>query len=80
VCGTAAHDAGDPRIRAVAVFGSLARGSWDEHSDLGYSMGSLLWWPVSQWRYGVRAAVWWQHLERGMAAFDDLGCAELPGR
>lgn len=26
--------AGDPRIRAIAVFGSLGRGSWDEWSDL----------------------------------------------
>jgi predicted nucleotidyltransferase len=24
----------DPRVLAVAVFGSLARGTWDEHSDL----------------------------------------------
>jgi predicted nucleotidyltransferase len=26
--------AGDPRVLAVAVFGSLGRGDWDDHSDL----------------------------------------------
>ena len=28
------HYQHDPRIRAVTVFGSLARGNWDQHSDL----------------------------------------------
>lgn len=27
------HYAGDPRVRAIAVFGSLARGDWDDYSD-----------------------------------------------
>lgn len=30
----AAHYENDPRILAVAVFGSLGRGNWDEHSDI----------------------------------------------
>jgi predicted nucleotidyltransferase len=30
----AAHYADDQRILAVALFGSLARGAWDAHSDL----------------------------------------------
>lgn len=29
-----AHYADDPRILAVALFGSLGRGNWDDHSDL----------------------------------------------
>ena len=29
-----AHYENDPRILAVAVFGSLGRGNWDEHSDI----------------------------------------------
>ncbi|MFN8512735.1 MAG: nucleotidyltransferase domain-containing protein [Thermomicrobiales bacterium] len=29
-----AHYTDDPRILAVALFGSLARGTWDDHSDL----------------------------------------------
>ncbi len=29
-----AHYADDPRIRAISVFGSLARGDWDDASDL----------------------------------------------
>jgi predicted nucleotidyltransferase len=28
------HYARDPRVRAVAVFGSLGRGTWDQYSDL----------------------------------------------
>ena len=30
----AGHYAGDPRVLAVAVFGSLGRGTWDDYSDL----------------------------------------------
>jgi len=29
----ASYYSGDPRVRAVAVYGSLARGNWDEYSD-----------------------------------------------
>ncbi len=29
-----AHYENDPRVLAVAVFGSLGRGNWDEHSDI----------------------------------------------
>ena len=29
-----AHYENDPRILAVAVFGSLGRGNWDEYSDI----------------------------------------------
>jgi predicted nucleotidyltransferase len=32
--GIAAHYAGDPRVLAVCVFGSLGRGTWDQYSDL----------------------------------------------
>jgi hypothetical protein len=31
---TVHHYADDPRILAVAVFGSLGRGNWDQYSDL----------------------------------------------
>ncbi len=31
------HYTGDPRILAVAVFGSLGRGSWDAYSDVDLS-------------------------------------------
>ena len=30
----AAHYRDDPRVVAVVLFGSLARGNWDIHSDL----------------------------------------------
>jgi aminoglycoside phosphotransferase (APT) family kinase protein len=65
------------RLRAEGVADYPWEACWD---DYRYSMIHLLWWPVAQWRNGVRAAVWWPHLERGMAAFDDLGCAELLDR
>jgi hypothetical protein len=55
--------------------------SWDAcWEDYRYSMIQHLFVPTGQWRGGLNAAIWWQHLERGMAAFDDLGCAELLGR
>jgi thiamine kinase-like enzyme len=33
--------------------------------------------PVWQQAHGIPAAVWWPHLHRICAAFDDLGCAAL---
>lgn len=34
LAGIAAYSAADPRILAASVFGSMGRGTWDEHSDL----------------------------------------------
>ena len=36
--------------------------------------------PVRQWSSNIGPQVWWPHLERAMAAFDDLSCAELLDR
>ena len=33
--------------------------------------------PIWQATYDIPPAIWWSHLERTMAAFDDLGCADL---
>lgn len=33
--------------------------------------------PIWQATYDIPAAIWWSHLERTMAAFEDLGCADL---
>jgi aminoglycoside phosphotransferase (APT) family kinase protein len=62
------------RLRAEGVTDYPWEACWN---DYRYSMSHLLWWPVRQWRNGHSAAVWWPHVERGMAAFDDLECAEL---
>ena len=35
-----------------------------------------LFWPVFWWR-GLPQHIWWHALEKGMLAFEDLGCAEL---
>jgi predicted nucleotidyltransferase len=34
LAAVAGHYASDPRVRAVCVFGSLGRGTWDEYSDV----------------------------------------------
>ena len=33
--------------------------------------------PVWQQSYGLHASIWWPHLHRILAAFEDLGCAAL---
>ena len=51
---------------------------WDAcWEDYCYSVINLLFFPVHQWHIGLPARIWWLHVERGMAAFEDLGCAEL---
>ena len=35
--------------------------------------------PVWQWVRGIHPGVWWAHLERGMLAYEDLGCRKLIG-
>lgn len=33
--------------------------------------------PVWQWGSNLHPSIWWSHLERGLLAFEDLGCAEV---
>jgi hypothetical protein len=51
--------------------------SW-EQCWLDYRMAVVfhLFWPLFWWR-GLPQDIWWYTLERGMLAFEDLGCAEL---
>jgi hypothetical protein len=61
----------------------LAAGGVDDYSwtacwdDYRYSTIDLLFVPIGQWEIGLDEDIWWPHLERGMDAFEDLGCAEL---
>ncbi|TFV77148.1 DUF1679 domain-containing protein [Bradyrhizobium frederickii] len=58
------------------------------HGVTGYTRGALdqdyrrsvLWHitkPVWQWSINIPPVIWWNNLERVMAAVDDLGCEEL---
>jgi hypothetical protein len=58
-----AHYTGDPRVLAIGLFGSLARGTWDQYSDLDLDIVT---------RDGVRAEVA-AELARLCAAFAPLG-------
>lgn len=60
------------------------------HGVTGYTRGALdqdyrrsvLWHitkPVWQWSVNIPPLIWWNNLERVMAAVDDLGCEELLG-
>jgi hypothetical protein len=33
--------------------------------------------PPHQWATGHSPSIWWNHLQRVLLAFDDLGCEEL---
>jgi len=45
--------------------------------DYRLSVARYLFYPMWQWSNGASADIWWNHLERVMLAFQDLGCAEL---
>lgn len=45
--------------------------------DYRLSVARYLFYPMWQWSKGAPADIWWNHLERVMLAFQDLGCAEL---
>jgi thiamine kinase-like enzyme len=45
--------------------------------DYRLSVIRYLFYPMWQWSTGASADIWWNHLERVMLAFQDLGCAEL---
>ncbi len=47
---------------------------WD---DYRLSVIGLLSIPVWQQSYGFHPSIWWPHLHRVLAAFEDLGCAAL---
>jgi aminoglycoside phosphotransferase (APT) family kinase protein len=46
-------------------------------ADYRLSVVKYLCKPVFQWANGVSASLWWDNLERVLAAYDDLGCAEI---
>jgi Phosphotransferase enzyme family len=52
--------------------------SW-EQCWLDYRTAVLyhLFWPIFWRTYGIPESIWWHTLEKGMLAFEDLGCAEL---
>lgn len=51
---------------------------WDEcWYDYRFSVIGNLFIPVWQWSAKLPPAIWWPHLERGILAFNDLGCADL---
>lgn len=45
--------------------------------DYRVSVARSLFIPIWQWQRGVHPVIWWSHLERGMLAFEDLGCRDL---
>jgi hypothetical protein len=45
--------------------------------DYRLSVIGLLSTPVWQQSYGLHPSIWWPHLHRVLAAFEDLGCAAL---
>lgn len=62
--------------------GLLAEGikgySWDD-CMYDYRLAAIgnLFIPAFQWSAGLSNSLWWDHLERGMLAFEDLGCAAI---
>jgi hypothetical protein len=40
---------------------------------------SHLLWPSFWHKYSLPQSIWWDALEKGMLAFEDLGCVELLG-
>jgi hypothetical protein len=50
---------------------------WDQ-CWLDYRTAAIfnLFWPIFWHRY-LPQEIWWHTLEKGMLAFEDLGCAEL---
>jgi hypothetical protein len=51
--------------------------TWEEcWSDYRYCTFRSVMVPLWQWAAGLPAALWWPHLERSLAAFEDLRCAE----
>jgi hypothetical protein len=52
--------------------------SWEEcRQDYRRSVLRAMLIPAWQWKVGISPRIWWPHLERGLLAFEDLGCGEL---
>ena len=45
--------------------------------DYRLQVAALMFFPIIQWSHKVPPLVWWSHLDRAFAAFDDLACREL---
>ena len=45
--------------------------------DYRLSVARYLFYPMWQWSNGAPADIWWNHFERVMLAFQDLGCTQL---
>lgn len=45
--------------------------------DYRLQAACLVFLPIIQWSNNVPALIWWSHLDRAFAAFDDLACREL---
>jgi hypothetical protein len=65
------------RYHARLIEYGVAGYSW-EQCWLDYRTAVIyhLFWPIFWHRY-LPQSIWWDTLEKGMLAFDDLGCAEL---
>jgi aminoglycoside phosphotransferase (APT) family kinase protein len=52
--------------------------AWDElWRDYRFAAANTLFTPAWRWDNGTEAQYWWPHLERCLAAFEDLDCASL---
>ena len=61
-------------LRAHGVIGYGLDRLWE---DYRLSVLAHLSTPVWQQSFGLHPSIWWPHLHRILAAFDDLGCAAL---
>lgn len=62
------------RLEECGIYGY----AWDMlWQDYRLSVIRTLLIPAWQWVRGIQPVIWWPHLERGLAAFEDLDCAEI---
>ncbi len=62
---------------ALLAHGVTAYGLERLWEDYRLSVIGLLSTPVWQQSFGLHPSIWWPHLHRVLAAFEDLGCAAL---
>jgi Ser/Thr protein kinase RdoA (MazF antagonist) len=62
------------QLLAHGVTGYTWEDCWNDYR-LAAVEGLMI--PIQQWAEGVPENVWWNHFERGLLAFEDLGCREL---
>ena len=66
------------RYHGQLLAAGVAGYSWDQFWwDYRLCVLRKLFLPPHQWATGHTPSIWWNHLQRIMLAFDDLGCEEL---